>query len=210
MSSWPSRSRGSDKAAVFCGKSNVESYRVTEDTGCCFLVKLHLPQRCHQWEMRCGDLRGWLENIITSQLWDTNCLWLLVIHSVTAVRNLFPYYLLCGHGTRCHPRGKICFANSPSSAPQLQLWSSGGAADGSKVLQPEPRHRADAGISVGRRNDLLCKPLFISDNMRSGYFGINGRSRWRGLIDVDSHTFWIACSSHGPVTGLIYGRVMGI
>lgn len=117
---------------------DAESYSLTEDTGCCFLVKLHLPQRCQQWEMRCSDPRGWLENIITSQLWDTNHLWLLVIHSVTIVRNLSLYYLLCGHRTRCHLHGKICFANSPSFASQLHLWSGSMAADGSKVPQPEP------------------------------------------------------------------------
>lgn len=127
-----------DKPPVFCCKIDAESYWLTEDTGCCLLVKLHLPQRCHRWEMRCSDLRGWLENIIISHLWDTKYLWLVVIHSVTRVRNLFLYYLLCSHRTRCHPRGKICFSNSPSSGPQLQLWSSGGAADGSKVLKPKP------------------------------------------------------------------------
>lgn len=81
----------------------------------------------------------WLENIIISQLWDANCSWLLVIHSIAVARNLSLYYLLCSRRTRCHPCGKICFAHSLSSGPQLQLWSSAGAADGSKVLQPEPR-----------------------------------------------------------------------
>lgn len=120
------------------GEIDAESWSLTGDAGCCFLVKLHLPQRCHQREMRYGDLRGWLENIITPQLWDTNYLWLLVIHSVSTVRNPFLYYCLCSHRTRCHPRGKICFADSPSSGPQLQLWSGRRAADGSKVPQPEP------------------------------------------------------------------------
>lgn len=77
-----------------------------------------------------------LENIIISQLWDTNYLWLKVIHSITMVCNLSLYYLLCSRRTRCHRCGKICFAHSLSSGPQL--WSSSGVADGSKVLQPEP------------------------------------------------------------------------
>lgn len=112
--------------------------QVTADAGFCFLVKLHLPQRRHQWETRWADLQVRLENIITSQLWDTNYLWLLVIHSITTARNLSLYHLLCGHRTRCHPRGKICFANLLASSPQLQLWSGGRAADGSKLPQPEP------------------------------------------------------------------------
>lgn len=37
-----------DKPPVFCGKIDAESCSLTEDTDCCFLVKLHLPQRCHQ------------------------------------------------------------------------------------------------------------------------------------------------------------------
>ena len=70
--------------------------------------------------------------------------------------------------------------------------------------------RAHAGISVRQQNDLLCKPLFISDNMRSGYFGINGPSHWKALIDVDSHTFRIARSSQRSEMLLMNGRVIGI
>lgn len=76
--------------------------------------------------------------------------------------------------------------------------------------ETEASTHAGAGISVRQWNDLLCKPLFISDNMPSGYFSINGPSHWKAFIDVDSHTFWIARSSHRPLTALINGRGMGI
>lgn len=35
----------------------------------------------------------------------------------------------------------------------------------------------------------------MCDSKRRGYFGINGSSHWKSHIDVDSHTFWTACSS---------------
>lgn len=37
-------------------------------------------------------------------------------------------------------------------------------------------------ISVRQRDDWLCKPLFICDNMRSGYFCINGPSHRQTLL----------------------------
>lgn len=168
-----------------------------------------------RWEMRGSDLRGWLENIITPQLWDTNYLWLLVIHSVTTARNLLSCInVACSHRTRCHRSGKKtkknCFAYSPSAGPQLQVWSGGGAADEKQSAAAGASAHPDTGMSVRQWNDLLCKPLFISDNMPSGYFGINGSSHWKVFIDVDSHTFCAARSSHGPVMRRINERVMGI
>lgn len=120
-----------------------------------------------RWEMRCSDLRRWLENIIRWQLWNTNYLWLPVIRSVTAPPNLSPRVI----PTVATEQGvigveEICFANRPL----LNFTSDqpAGAADGATAARPR------AVSSVRQPNDLLCKPLFTSDNMQSGYFGING------------------------------------
>lgn len=164
---------------------------LTGHTHSCFLVKLHLPQRCHRGEMRCSDQQGWLENVIIVQLWNTNCLWLLVIHSVAMENSLSLYYLPSSSRTRCHPHEinkYLLFQFTilyTSTSPLIKCWS----CWWDQSAQTRASECAHAGVSVREWNDLLNKPLFISDNMQSGYFSINGHSRWKAFIDVDSHTF---------------------
>lgn len=113
-----------DEVLLIYDRIDVESCSLTGDTSCCFLVKLHLPQRCHHWEMRCSDLQGWLENIIILQLWDTNYLWLLVIHSVAMVHNLSLYYLFRSCRTRYHPNMKKKKSDFPILRPLVFSFTS--------------------------------------------------------------------------------------
>lgn len=90
-----------------------------------------------------------------------------MIRSVTAPPNLSPRVI----PTVATEQGvidveEICFANRllfnfASDQPA-------GAADGAAAARPH------AVSSVRQPSDLLCEPLFTSDNMQSGYFGING------------------------------------
>lgn len=86
------------------------------------------------------------------------------------------------------PAGTICRPSVVNlgldQAGKLTEEQSPAAGTSALVLTPNP---------CQTQNDSFREPLFICDNTPSGYFGINGASRWKALIDVDSHTFGTAC-----------------
>lgn len=141
--------------------------------------------------MRWCDLREWLENIITLQLWDTNYLWLPLINSVTTERKPFPSVVLAvatEQGVIGVEKSVVPIRRSPVLNFSFDQMA--------RMLMKDQR-----AASRASRHQNVCQTVewFVMQAIihvwqhAEWLLWYNGPSHWKAFIDVDSHTFSAAC-----------------